>query len=401
MRDARGFRLNPGAAVGIASVLLWLTLLLAFRPNLIADERFHYPAIEAIAAGDHAPAAALPMFPFFHYVAAGVTWIASGPRLWLVRALSAACTCAAIVLYGASARREERSQRALLLAWQPLLLPYAALAYTEPMSTMFVCAALLGRRLAHDGAAALSLVFAILTRQSNALLGVWLIATTPSGRTRGRYARNLNPYAFVSVFVLATIVFAPRYFVRPSEANSPRFNIAQFYFFALAWIALNAPLWTIAARRCARDWFKKRGWGWRVALAVAAVGLLEMSYRNPHPWNANPDYLHDRVLAALMTSAVARWLVAGLLVAVAACWLSDAARRGGGWPLTWTWVFSLVYLGFHGLVDPRYAILPLVLLDDATPMSPAERAALVAWRGVLSVMTCSYLLSYGGPHSGL
>jgi hypothetical protein len=94
-------------------------------------------------------------------------------------------------------------------------------------------------------------------------------------------------------------------------------NVAQFYAFGFVVAVLWTPLWV---QRVRRSWSRllapslARAGG--CAALVGAFGVLAISFDNRHPWNASPDFLHDRFLVLLHTSGLVRCAVAALIVAV-------------------------------------------------------------------------------------
>jgi len=433
--------------VGVASLLAWRLALGQARPNPVADERHHLPAIQRLERGE--PAGDLPMPPAFHYLA--VAWLRAGRASGLfdraatehvdlrgVRTLSTAASVGALLLFAGAVIAASRSAtvlvpeergdgsgalpagaaaRTLLLAWNPLLLPYTSLAYTEALSTLAIAAALCLHVCGRRFPGALALLAAVLIRQSNIVWALLFVAwdllelartwrrgggaSTARGALRSCLATSW-PYLLLGAGVGVVVLFWPKLLFPSTGGNEARFNPAQLYLFGAAAAVLWAPLWIAVARAAARSILGPAlAWGAACAAWVGAAGLLAMNFRNPHPWNGEPEYLQNKVLTLLDGSALFRGGVSFVLAAAAAlAWLRlrRTAPRG---PLVVAAAVSLVYLAPHWLVDQRYYILPSLFLDFCLPLSRREAWGLVAWRAVLTAGLCAYLLTRGASYAGL
>jgi hypothetical protein len=54
--------------------------------------------------------------------------------------------------------------------------------------------------------------------------------------------------------------------------------------------------------------------------------------------------------------------------------------------LALVWSFSLVFLSFHWLVEPRYYIIPFLLLGLFTELSAGQARRMTIWYGLLSLL---------------
>jgi hypothetical protein len=126
-----------------------------------------------------------------------------------------------------------------------------------------------------------------------------------------------------------------------------------------------------------------------------------MSFDNPHPWNANPKYLHDRFLVLLYTSGTVRYAVAALIVPAVLLLADHVWSSSDRYSLLTVWGFALLFLLPHWLVDHRYYILPIMFVHFCSRYRPQQVRPLCAWSLVLSVLTAGYVAVYGGPYSGL
>ncbi|HUU98782.1 MAG TPA: hypothetical protein VM487_23870 [Phycisphaerae bacterium] len=408
--------------VAFASVAVWFAALLWINPQPIADERMHWQVITGLLQGRWPHPGQIPMFPAFHLIGAGAARLL-GESLLVVRLLNALITLAALVLVYSAARvrHSEAAGGVLLLwAWNPLYLPYCVLAYTEPASLLALAGALWFHVRKRTLWAAVALLAACFVRQSNivwiAFFAAWGLAheldaarTDHAPRSATGLAalnrtalRRLWPYAVaIGLFGAFSIVNRSWVWV-PSGANRPGVNAAQFRLFGFVVAVLWAPLWIQWAREI---WSRKLGpaltRAWVCAALIAAVAGLGMGFDNPHPWNANPNYLHDRFLVLLYTSGMVRYVVAALIVA-GVLLLADHVWSGSDrYTLLAVWGFSLLFLLPHWLVDHRYYILPIMFIHFCTRYRPRQVRPLCAWSLVLSVLTAGYVALYGGPYSGL
>jgi hypothetical protein len=126
-----------------------------------------------------------------------------------------------------------------------------------------------------------------------------------------------------------------------------------------------------------------------------------MNFDNPHPWNANPNYLHDRLLVMLYTSGAVRYLVAALIVATVPLLVDHVWNSADRYTLVAVWGFALLYVLPHWLVDHRYYILPIMFIHFCTRYRAEEGRLLCAWSLIWSVLAAGYLVLYGERYSGL
>ncbi len=412
----RSTAIRAALCLALLGIVVWYVLVTLRRPTLMGDEHYHVPAIRALADGDWEAARALPMLPTYHIIAVLPLHVL-GRELWVLRALNAVLACLAIILYHTAARVRHANygpQDLLRLAWNPLLLPYWVLIYTDVASLLMLLAALNFHVRSRHALAAGGLLLACLIRQDNA---VWVIffATLaavelwqtrpeprPGYRVLPRFLRRralpvLWPYLPVSVAAAALLVVntGPTYL--PNLMKEPRFNPAQFYVLALTAGLLWAPFWV---EHLVRAWPRRFGPALmrpgRCAAVVAVVGLLALAFRNPHPWNLDLSFLRNWPLYALTLWPFTRFLAAAVIVVcgvtlLSATWSSPARRTLG-----LIWLFALLFVLPHYLVDPRYYIFPFVLVDFFTPYSPAQARRLTAWYLLLSVGVALFIVGRSG-----
>jgi hypothetical protein len=420
---------NTGRGLGrharvlaIATIVAWFIIVSIAKPARIQDEWTHTEVIAAVHAGDGSALRDIPMPPGFHLLAAGVTRV-FGYALPVIRGLNAIVTIAALLLLDAAARRRDPiagDRQILLLAWSPLYLPYAVLAYTEPLSLLAICAALLLHVRRQYVPAAIALLLACGVRQSNIvwplLFIAWLAVDALHARrlalrrgtcqSRDVLRAALWPHALPYLAVLAIVAGALALWrdalLSPNAFNRAGFNIAQFYLIGLVVALVGMPVWVARLRSIWRRRLTRLAtWATLWALLIAAVVALDLLYDNPHPWNFNPNFLHDRVVALLFHSRPARWTVAGVLILLAAAIAEQLRTRPQPWHLIVAGTVSLLYLAPHGLVDHRYYILPLLLLHFFARYRRVEADRLCLWNGALTLATLAYFLAYAGKSSGL
>ena len=426
-------RISCALIVALLSFVAWDVAFTLLRPEFVGDERHHVPAIEDAAHGDWTKVLRLPMPPTYHWLAVQATR-AVGPELWSLRAFQTLWTLLAIVLYHAAARayRPDYSGRDLLrFAWHPLIIAFGALVCTDIASLVAILLTLNFHIRRRYILGSLALAAAIMFRQSNimwaayfltwALAEDWLKAG--SAATTKQHTPRLNvsaakifrepawpivvarlragAWAYLAVFLLGgvAVTLAGRgVLLAQAMSNRAAFNPAVFYLLAIAVALLWLPAWLA---RFAEFWSQRYVpalmWIRVTATVVAAIGVVAMEFRNPHPWNMDLDFPHNWPLYAMNQFSSARAAIATVLVAFVITYFLDAARSPARRMLALTWIFTIAFLLPHNLADLRYYIIPLVLLDFLTPRGATEGRVLAAWHLVLSLAIAGVLaLKLGG-----
>ncbi len=406
-------------ALACLSVVAWFLVLLWLKPQPLADERLHWPVILGLSHGQWPAPDAVPMLPTFHLVAAGAVRV-GGQSLLIVRALSTVCTLVALVLlHGAVRVRHGRAAGPLVLlfAWNPLYFPYSVLAYTEPAALLALAAALRLHVSRRTVWAAGALLVACLVRQSNivwvAFFAAWMVADRLDAGGGGGARRSsrglwraawtdLWPYAAAVALCGGFLLARSSWALAPSDANRARVNIAQFYVFGFVVAVVWAPVWV----QVARDLWPRRLAPallrpWLCALALAVVGLLDLAFDNPHPWNWNPNFLHDRFVTLLYVSTPARYIVAIVIVLLLPLLTEHVWRRSDRYAVLTAWIFAILFLLPHWLVDHRYYIFPILFIHLGTRYTTGQMQLLCLWNGLLTLLAAGYVLVYGGTYSGL
>jgi len=416
VRERRGWWAG-GLAAG--SVIVWFVLLTVLKPECVGDESRHLAVILSLARGEPVPPDYMPMLPAFHLAAAGLVRLC-GPSLLVVRGLNVGLAVLCVVVGLALARLRPGgggSAAALLLVWNPLFFPFTALAYTEAATVLALLIALYLHLRGRGLLSAIALLAACLIRQSSvvwvAFLVVWRLlderarlSKPGSGQRVGwswpRVIAEIWPHATLLAAAGVLVILRPSFAAGQSYANRAAVNVAQFYLFGLTVAVLWLPLWLEQLGRLwAAGLERALAHGRVCAAAVVAVGLLELAFDNPHPWNADPHYLRNCVLIALSTSTLAR-LAAGVglvltSVLVVAFVRAQRERRG----VALAWLFSLLFITPHWLVDPRYYVVPVTLVNLLTTYGAAQGRRLLAWYALLSAAVGVMILMRGGAEGGV
>lgn len=411
------YRGASGATVACAvfSVVAFWCILAIANPYPIADEAGqHLPVIKRYFGGDWRLPEHLPMPPTYH---AAATMVARtiGATLPVLRGFSAVLGVVALLLFAllTQHRRFGAPNDALWhFAWLPILFPFWALVYTEAMAVFLLVGGILMHITGRRWTAAGIMLLACAVRQSNVVWVVFLAGWTVLERSgeglwpRRRWWTDLGGYGLVVLLVAGLFVWHGRLTMAPVEANRLRFNAAQWYSFALFVALLWTPVWVLRFREdlgALRRWVAGRP-GLAAALIVGcglAVAALTFAFDNPHPWNRDPRFVRNWALVAMSEHVSARLGAAGVLVLVAASvarltWCS-ANRR----VMALVWGCAVAYLLPHSLVEPRYYVVPMILLNLLADHPSNHARALTVWYGLLSAGIAVYIVMMGDATGGI
>lgn len=412
--------LRRAGLLAVGSFVAWVIILTAFHPQPVVDEAKHLQIITRFCGGNWTVPPDLPM-PATYHLLVSIPARVLGPSLVVVRGTSvlmAAMTVALVV--GILARRQAGAPGMAVLhyAWHPVLFPLAAMAYTEAASVLLVVGAIYAqvrRRFALSGGI---LLLACLVRQSN-LMWVVFMALWAVGDLRRTDPRAVGgptdrgPWSFVRLSAsriwahAAVLGLAGAFFVAngsltlgDAPENRAALNPGQFYVFALFVLGLWAPIWL---GRLGDDW--RALWRWLlghpvlgVAVSVMVVGLaaiLVIGFTNPHPWNGTLYFARNWPLRLMSASVVARVVgvvcLFGATGIVGRFTLAQPNRR----TLALVWVCSLCFLAPHFLVEPRYYIIPTLLVNLFTEYSTSQAQRLARWHLCICVLAGAGILAGG------
>jgi hypothetical protein len=431
-------RVRLPLALAAASVAAWCVALHWISPGPIADEREHWRIIVGLSQGRWPDPGHIATSPAYHFLVAQVVKVL-GPHIVVARACSALATIGALWLIYAAARIRHGDRApgyVLLWALNPLFFPYSAQVYTEATTLLVLAAAVWLHVRRKTLLAAVALLLACLLRWNNvvwvAFFAAWRIADdwdaariapaplppregpgegTGAGRCDphpalpprgGGFAGELWPYLAALALVAGYLLYNVDWALRPGMHNPAGFNPAQLYLLGFVLVVLWLPVWV---RRVSGFWRQRVGpalaRGWVAALLLAGMGPLVAWYVNPHPWNWNPNYLHDQFLTLLATSLAARCVLVGLIVAVLPLAAGFFWQRTDRAAVLAAWSFAVLFLAPHFLVDHRYHIFPVMFVHFCTRYTGRELRALSWWSGLLTAAVAAYLALHATPHSGL
>jgi hypothetical protein len=412
MSELRFSRLCLLAAFGLT--LLWAGIYIAFARSELCDEPGHVAAAEHYAAG--LPGwPSLPHPPAYHLF---VNALSLGhPDIVTARATSTVFALLGLVSFAGAWRRLHQTDAGpptLVLALLPILQPFTAMAYTDVTSLAWLLCAWWAQVSGRFFRAAALMGVACLVRQTNVIWAAFFVAwealraldaasdstqrwrvAASAAWTRGRW--HLLVIALGALVVLALGRFTPG----TDHGNEPKPNIAAFH--GAAWLALvfGFPVWLfrgprpVSSSRAPTTWGAKRGFICAGA-SVLVVGLLAVTFNNPHEWNQllwwgtriGKPYLLLRNWPLLQVDAHF-WLriVSGVsVVAVVGMTVVVFQRQPHRHALWLVLLFGAVLLATNSLVDPRYYITPAAFLLCLLKLEPRTYLWLAAWFALLCAL---------------
>lgn len=415
-RGSGGMRLaSAPLAAACASIGAFFALLCLWKPEPVADEVFHLTAVREIVAGRWPAPGYLSMLPSYHLAASvPARWL--GASLTLLRTFNLGLALLALLLIDRVARRLDAPPASVLLvAWNPLLFPFWTLAYTESAVLLTLAAGVYFHLRRWRLAAVTALLAACFVRQSSLIwllfVAAWdaadAISSDASRRRDGTrlvavVLRETWPHMLAAAGFLGFIHSQGGFSLGAWQFASGMPNVAQYYLFALAIAVVWAPAWMAhVAGPHGLEWRRSLRNPLVLAALLGAVGILEMSYANPHGWNGDPGYLRNRLLILMSESMLARYLVAAIIAAalpIAVSWTLRQPRRA---MLAATSAVALVYLAPHSLVDPRYYAAPMLFLTWFSRLTPSVLHMLTIWNGAWSAVLTGYVLVHGSRLGGV
>lgn len=394
---------------GIVGVLAWYLLLLALRPGFFVDEGIHVPAVWNLLQGNAAALDRVPMLPTYHYFLAHVAG-ALGAELWTLRLPTVLLSWGTLLALGAALRSLNHAappERLLLLVAHPLLLPVCAVVYTDIPALLPLLVGLTLHCHRRYRAAALFLAISAAIRQSHIVwFGLFLLlalaeceGALPRSLCRRARAgallraagRSCWPYLCGLAIGAGLLVWhgpATRLIIQ----NHPQFNPAQFFLLGLAAAVAWLPIWLPHVWQHRRPLLRAALDPALCVLPFALAGMLALSFRNPHEWNMTPHFIHNWPLATMTLHAGTRF-VAGAVIVVAGLALAHRTAAGPrARELALIWLVTVVFLIPHYFADPRYYLVPFLLVDLFSAYTPAETRRLAAWYLGLTLAIGTFML---------
>jgi len=408
--------------LAIGSIVLYFLALTALNNHPIADEKHHLRGLRWFCDGNWRLPGFLPMLPGYH-VLASLPARLFGPSLFVARAFTVLMGIAATLLVYQILKRTNQPHPAdalLHFAWNPLLFPFMALAYTDLPALLCLVAAVYLHVRRQFALSALPLLVACLIRQSNvvwvAFMGAWAVielweqrvGNAPSEEVPGlgRLVRGAAPriWPHIALGVLAVGFFIGRGGVTAGRVsfNQPAVNPAQFYLFALFVVVLWAPLWLTHVRTEWRTLYQAAVTRpLFCALAAAAILALVFNFRNLHPWNQGLSHLRNWPLVGMSSSLTLRVLLVLCIAAVAPLVVRFTWSQPRRRVLAVVWLFSFLFLLPQALADPRYYIIPVFFLNLFARYGAFQARRLTIWYGLISAAAATVACIWGHPTGGL
>jgi hypothetical protein len=376
------------------------------------DENANQNAIAGIFAGDWSLTQKLAVIPGYHWVMAKLS-APFGPSLLYSRTLTFLVSIAGLWVYYDLARRwkpDQAGHAVIALALLPIIFPYSAAAYTDGPSTVLVLAGVWALTLRRYWWAAMLVLLSCYVRQSNLVWMGLLPAIAAWHLWRDMRASptkkqlSLLPFTLEVLlprlypFPLAVLLFGASFLLISDDliwgyvpANRPRPNIGNLFGFILYALLLWIPVWVPRARADlvgVGNWASRRpiaGLGTSIGLISLGLALF-FAYDNFHPWNQPFKFLTNIPLVFMQDYPLAR--IAGIiavlwgLVIFSRMWWEQENRMD----LALVVLFFCIFLLPHALVDPRYYMVPLALINLFWVYPRDREQALLWWWGALSAL---------------
>lgn len=401
-------RLRFALLLSVFLLLGWYGLVSTMLPRPLGDENHYQPTICDLVRGDRSSLHVHSITPTW-LVACGELAKLSGTSLANLRGIATATgVITLLILAGACWTRDPDTApgRFACIALHPLLVQMWVLFYSDlPALAAVLLAAWAAHGRRHGWAAAAGLL-AVTIRQSNL---VWLVmfavlAGEDAWQRAGGAARPAARRVLVAMLPYGLAVFSALLLVKlgwlrimPDPYNGPRFNPAQFYLFGLTAAVLWAPEWVpVLWRAWSAEVSPRLARGLFCTGLTALVALLATAFVNPNGGNGDLQWLRNRPLVAMDQQPLICVSAVLLLVFFSATWVATAWHSSQCRRLAIWLVFSLLFLGPHFLVEPRYYITPFVLAEFYAERPAAAWDRLAGWYGCLSIGVVLYMLLYPG-----
>ena len=96
-----------------------------------------------------------------------------------------------------------------------------------------------------------------------------------------------------------------------------------------------------------------------------------------------------------------RYAVAALIVVAAAALVMQVRQPLQPAMLSAAWIFAMLFLAPHRLVDQRYYIIPMLFIHFFSRYTPRQRRRLCVWQFILCAAAVADTVVRGDPESGL
>lgn len=349
-----------------------------------SDEMFHVPQIQSFCAGHFELDDAITMLPGYHALSAVFARLihdCSRPALRGFNVL-----CGLLVTWTAfQITRALRSRypltRASAVYFLPLLYPYQFIAFTDASALWLALLAVLLMIKGKFSASGLVACASVLVRQTNIVVLVFMLWVAALERdTQQPWAAQLRVFVRRTwSTLLGCVAFAIFILVNHGVALGDRgyhragVHVGNVYFclFLLTFTSLPVGLATLWQRRSVltSNVF--------IASLMLATVVYMTSFDVTHHYNSILTFLRNVLLHWAVRDPLTRTLffIPALLGLAITC-LTRFSR-----PAFWVWLpISLLTLLPEGLIEQRYALLPIALLTvlrkDASPA--AEGLAVVS-----------------------
>jgi alpha-1,2-glucosyltransferase len=359
------------------------------RVGRYGDERHHLRQIESFCDGRLELYGKLTTIPGYHVLAALTGRALGGCSLEVARGVNTVFGLVSVLVFLLAARRAG-SERPLLRTLQyfflPILLPYYFLAYTDVSSVLLILVSLWLLVSKRPRAAGFVGDASLLVRQNNVawlfFLGLYLLVEERlwagwRGRIFGYLKRVWPAWLGMAAFLLFLILNGS---VVLGERKAHRLGIytANVFFALFCYAIVFLP--SVAARL----WRSRRRLLDPRLLGLVALGLVLYltTFDGGHPYNQFEGFLRNDLLKAMDRQL---WVRLAFYLPVALALAALALTRLQGPARTALYPFALLLLLPSWLVEPRYYIIPFVLLllfrEDEKPW---VEALSVPWSALLS-----------------
>lgn len=359
------------AFLAFVALVMAVCFLYVMPTPLMIDEQLHYEQIRRFMSGELIPAIGITAVPGYHYMMAlmaGLTGL-DGPND--IRFFSLLFSFSSVVMFGLLSQKlsgERDYVRRCQFLFLPILFPFFSLVYTDVCSLFFVLLSLYLCERGSPGLSGLTAIAATAVRQNNIIwLGFSFLRSIEGRLPQLMDRKQLVVLARESwIFFLGLALFIGFWILNRGLALGDRashpsfsFHSGNVFFFLFLLFVLFLPL-------NLRNWPAIVQLVKRHPLAVPAFGglfaiLFWTTFRVSHPYNLmGLSFFLRNWLLDLFTSSVSMRAVFGACGFYAALSLAVTPLHRRAYYLIYP--LTLVYLSASWLVEPRYDMIPFVLI---------------------------------------